>query len=432
MTDTREIFHTIKTLPLFNGKDPKELPGFLTACKYVYNTYRTAEEKAQILRGIIALRVGGDALDEVQTRHISSMQDLEDVLTSVYKPPRTASTVQRELLYSRQGPNESAHQYGNRVSKLLRELIATGIDDKDSLVEKNATVKVFKKQTLTIFEDGLRDDLKVLVKSQRPADLQEAITIAIDEERAITKRPATRGTNPSTQNKNKTASRYCDNCKRSGHDTKDCWKNKDKDRQNGKKFSPENSRRVQTVTARGKNEKPTGRKPESQRPTSEEGHQPRHRSADSTHSTQSSRDSSESPDRDSPTRKTAQTYRMVKIGSLSKDGHTSDRIEVEIKNSKSKQTIMLIDSGAEVSLIARRALPDNIEIKKSDVTLVSFSGEKTGTLGKIEATFKINGRRVIHPLYVVEGNTLINADGILGIDFLKDNGVTISYPEQSL
>ena len=127
---------------------------------------------------------------------------------------------------------------------------------------------------------------------------------------------------------------------------------------------------MRTVTGRGKNEKPTGRKPESERPASKEIHQPRHRSTDSAHSTQSSRDSSESPDRDPATQKTAKTYRMVKIGSLSKDGHTSDRIEVEIKNSKNKQTVMLIDNGAEVSLIARKALPDNIKIKKSEVMLV--------------------------------------------------------------
>ena len=429
VASTREIFHTIKTLPLFNGKDPKELPGFLTACKYVYHTYQTAEEKAQILRGIIALRVGGDALDEVQTRHISSMQDLEDVLTSVYRPSRTASTVQRELLYSRPGTNESAHQYGNRVSKLLRELVATGVDDKDSLIEKHATVKVFKRQTLSIFEDGLRDDLKILVKSRRPADLQEAITIAIDEERTIAKRPSTRETKTSSDT-HQAAPRYCDKCKRSGHDTKECWKHKDNDQ--SKKFFPsENSRRVQKVAAKAKSAKPTGRKSEGQQPASEEKRQSRYRSADSAHSAQDS-DSSESSECDSPTREPAKTLRLIPIGTLSTGGFVSDRIEVEIKESKKKNSVMLIDSGAEVSLIAKRALPGDIIMGQSDVLLTSLSGRNIETLGKIDATFYMNGKEVTHPLYVVEGNTLTNTDGILGVDFLKENRLIISYPRQSI
>ena len=46
---------------------------------------------------------------------------------------------------------------------------------------------------------------------------------------------------------------------------------------------------------------------------------------------------------------------------------------------------MLIDNGAEVSLIAKRALPEDIPMGQSEVLPISCSGEITETLGKIDA-----------------------------------------------
>ena len=82
---------------------------------------------------------------------------------------------------------------------------------------------------------------------------------------------------------------------------------------------------------------------------------------------------------------------------------------------------MLIDSGAEVSVIARACVRDDVERKRSDLQLIAVSGEPITTLGKIEATFSLEGKEIKHPLYIVEGDTLKDSQWIIGIDFLKSH-----------
>ena len=134
-----------------------------------------------------------------------------------------------ELLKCTQGAQEDALSYGSRLAKLLNELIKVGQDGNDTPVEKAAAVNIFKRQAHTLFQEGLRDDLKILVKSRRSADLQEAISIAIEEERCTNKRTATFALNRGTNSASSGAQRYCYNCKKSGHLTKDCWKNNSSD-----------------------------------------------------------------------------------------------------------------------------------------------------------------------------------------------------------
>ena len=192
--EDNKVLNALKLIPKFDG-NPKELVSFLETCKYIIKGFRIPEYRAQIIRGIKATRITGTAQIEVRNRQIQTFDDLENVLNLLYKPARTTAAVQMELLQCRQGMQEDAHAYGNRLSKLLNELIETGLDEKDTLTEKTAAIKIFKKQAHCIFQEGLRNDLKILVKSRRSADLPEAVSIAIEEERSIKKRPATNGIN---------------------------------------------------------------------------------------------------------------------------------------------------------------------------------------------------------------------------------------------
>lgn len=102
--------NALRLIPKFNGT-PKELVTFLETSKYVVKSFRTPEHRAQIVRGIKATRIVGAAQTEVKNRHIQTFDDLENVLNSLYKPARTAATVQMELLQCKQGANEDAHAY---------------------------------------------------------------------------------------------------------------------------------------------------------------------------------------------------------------------------------------------------------------------------------------------------------------------------------
>ena len=142
--EDNKVLNALKLIPKFDG-NPKELVSFLDTCKYIIKGFRIPEYRAQIIRGIKATRITGTAQIEVRNRQIQTFDDLENVLNSLYKPARTTAAVQMELLQCRQGMQEDAHAYGNRLSKLLNELIETGLDEKDTLTEKTAAIKIFKK-----------------------------------------------------------------------------------------------------------------------------------------------------------------------------------------------------------------------------------------------------------------------------------------------
>ena len=87
----------------------------------------------------------------------------------------------------------------------------------------------------------------------------------------------------------------------------------------------------------------------------------------------------------------------------------------------------LVDSGAEVSLIHRRAyqnLKDKPKLKNKKVYLQSASGQPMLVDGSINITIEIRGIKTNQIFYVVKN---LNRNLILGRDWLKQNGVRLYY-----
>ena len=100
---------------------------------------------------------------------------------------------------------------------------------------------------------------------------------------------------------------------------------------------------------------------------------------------------------------------------------------MQIEEAKNQEVRMLVDTGAEVSVINKACVKDDIALKESEVHLVALSGGTIKTLGEIEATFPVGDQKIKHPLYIMEDGTLTDHQGILGIDFLKKHEAGIQY-----
>ena len=98
--EDNRVFNALRLVPKFEANS-KDLVTFLETSKYVVKTFRTPEQRAQIVRGIKSTRITGTAQIEVKHRQIQTFDDLENVLNSLYKPARTTATVQMELLQCR-------------------------------------------------------------------------------------------------------------------------------------------------------------------------------------------------------------------------------------------------------------------------------------------------------------------------------------------
>ena len=87
----------------------------------------------------------------------------------------------------------------------------------------------------------------------------------------------------------------------------------------------------------------------------------------------------------------------------------------------------LVDSGAQVSLISKK-MYDNLPFKPKMVRagpkLQAANGESLKVLGSTNLTFTVNGLTMRQTFCVTDG---LNRNFILGMDWLKDNGVRIYF-----
>lgn len=87
----------------------------------------------------------------------------------------------------------------------------------------------------------------------------------------------------------------------------------------------------------------------------------------------------------------------------------------------------LIDSGAELSVISKRAydlLKHKPPLKMTKINLKAVDGNSLYIRGNVKLKFKIGSIYIEHPFFVVEN---INRNVILGRDFLQDNGVRVYF-----
>lgn len=90
--------------------------------------------------------------------------------------------------------------------------------------------------------------------------------------------------------------------------------------------------------------------------------------------------------------------------------------------SPNKNTTMLVDTGAQISLIKNNAVPNPKFIKKDNkITIKSLHGTEE-TLGKIDTTIHKENTKIPIQLHVTN-NPAIKEDGILGYDFISKSGI---------
>lgn len=90
---------------------------------------------------------------------------------------------------------------------------------------------------------------------------------------------------------------------------------------------------------------------------------------------------------------------------------------------------MLLDTGADVTILKLEALHDNVWIRDTVDDQIELSGisSKIITIGQIDCHMKIGGYLVTHPVHIVPKEFQLDGDGLLGIDFLKHIGAKIDY-----
>ncbi|XP_077264813.1 uncharacterized protein LOC143898889 [Temnothorax americanus] len=432
-------------IPEFDGTSRQKLQEFINACTYAVHNIQPTDEES-LVQAILYTKLKGKAMQDFETRDIQTFAQLKQQLEACYQAKQSTTHLQIEFNTLKQKPNESAHAFGQRVDLLAMKLYDAMIEGEDhSSMFKRAIQQTIQKQALINFQIGLRDELKILVRSQRYATLQEAITGASAEEKLIgptatktgaslyknkpgyTRQPQNQSVQcfkcgktghygrecrsqgnalpkPSKPAQVNALQKYCNYCKKSGHNRDECWTLKGRSYTPNTNKSRENEKRQQLKVPN------------------------RRKNADSA----SSEDEQEEARGKQP--RPASEYRVTHIESVPY-GRTKPELlltRLPILEVKPGASNMLYDSGSTISLIKLNALKDDASVYEDRIALTGITGHKIHTIGKVYATIETNKLKIKHAFYVVGEDMAIEYDGILGIDFLRTHAASCDYEQMQL
>jgi Retrotransposon gag protein len=173
-------------LPTFDG-NPNDLHNFLTIANTLLTHYFDripanvgCLQNVLLLHGITSKLVGR-AKEVVSIYGVGTWDDLKDILTRHFGDQRDENSLTRDLVNSRQLPNESPLQFYEKCMGLLNTL-CNFVDLHENIdLIKRSKKDFFKQQTLTTFLAGLKEPLGSTIRAMRPQNLADAIKYIQEE-----------------------------------------------------------------------------------------------------------------------------------------------------------------------------------------------------------------------------------------------------------
>ncbi|KAL6256747.1 hypothetical protein P5V15_011681 [Pogonomyrmex californicus] len=170
-------------IPEIDGTSRGRVYEFLNASTYAIKNIHPADEHS-LLEAILCTKFKGKAMMDFRTRDIINFEQLKRELEKEYLSKRSTAHLQLEFNSLKQKPNENAQEFGRRTDNIAMELYESMEEGKNHTVEQQrAILENIKEQALYNYQNGLHDEIKLIVRSQRYQTIQEAIAGATAEEK---------------------------------------------------------------------------------------------------------------------------------------------------------------------------------------------------------------------------------------------------------
>lgn len=217
----KTVEHVTRMVPEFSGGIDEKLIFFINACELVAEITPIAN-KDIMLRSILT-KIKGQAYEVISYEEITSWEMLKTLLKNTYDKPINAAYLQIELFSAKQRNKESLIEYATRIRNLVQAVSESNTQRK-STSDALAVKTNIREQALLVFLEGINDKIKVMVKSKNPSTLEQAIQIAIIEDKNIT--PSEVKNNHFNNKAKGEAQKYnkgnCHVCGKYGHYARDC------------------------------------------------------------------------------------------------------------------------------------------------------------------------------------------------------------------
>ncbi|XP_066583416.1 uncharacterized protein [Prorops nasuta] len=395
-------------LPTFSG-NPDGLDPFISTA-YLIHDGIAPKDRSDLLQFIRFSSLKGRAFHELKHRAIDTIDDLVVELEAIFRPKRSVAVVQNDLYTSRQRKDEPVKAYANRIGGLLTELLQLSLDPGNSADSNAAIEGLLRKQALIQFNHGLNSRIATIVKASKCLTLQEAISIAIEEDSTYpsyhepnhNKRGVQQGSH--TGNNKKNDNLHCERCDRKGHLAKNCYARLS----NAKK--PQDKRvSINKISDVCNYCKKPGHTVQECRTLK------RKKQRESTQQTSAAESQAEERVRLDTTR----------LNVLQNSSHRN-LIEVQADEFKNRTAMLLFDTGADISIIKAGVLQGKTMINQKENTVTGLGNYPFTTAGTVELHVKIGKHVILHPFQVIPSSFPLIADGILGVDFWEKNVYTVN------
>lgn len=247
---------------------------FIINCNNAYDL--ATEEQKPILFKYILSQLSGKAELACSIKDFTSWEQLKEFLKTQFSERKHYAHLLTDLQESKQGPQDNVSQFSLRVESCLSQLLTEITLSNTKVKELPGRCAAMEDLALHHFLMGLQPRISNIVRCRSPKTLNEAINMAISEERiqqSLYKRPptdnkfvakpkpqsgpsrnvpSTSGSSNTSQSKTGSDSPFCRYCKTTGHDIKDCKKrefynSKYPNKQNSQQTSNNGPRRVNHI-----------------------------------------------------------------------------------------------------------------------------------------------------------------------------------------
>lgn len=240
----------LKFIKPYNGSKDT-LNSFLLNCNNAYDM--ATEAQRPIIFKYILCQLEGKAEIACSIKEFKKWPQLKDFLKTQFSERKHYSHLLADLQETRQMSNESVTQYSLRVETCLSQLLTEISLSDTTLKELPGRIAAMEDLALHHFTIGLNPRVSNIVRCRAPKNLNQAINIAVSEERiqqCIFKRSLPSEARPNITNRPRFSPRpqwrnpdrlsgypqpqpgpsrqsehpFCRYCKTLGHDIKDCKK----------------------------------------------------------------------------------------------------------------------------------------------------------------------------------------------------------------
>lgn len=188
---------------------------FLTNCN---NSIALASDfqKTAVFAFIIS-RLTGSARSLLQGKTYQNWDELKQILCQHYQDKKHYIQLMEELNTLKQNTNESVASFHERIEKIITRILGAMTCRND--IERNSKIQIIKELGLSRFIHHSVPEISRFLRSQNLETMSAAFSKAIEEERAIKISREEFKTKS-----NNISNKFCQFCKRNGHQTRDCYK----------------------------------------------------------------------------------------------------------------------------------------------------------------------------------------------------------------